>query len=275
MIMAAYTVMAQEDADDVDEEIINEDIDQIQNDDITAATDAAESTGFDQINLDYEKAAEEFFSKQGQVYLLDLEDVDYSQSGDNWEGLCATGLEQSPIDLFALTEENYNESVWSSSKMSLVGYDYEYYQVPRFDPALQRGQRFQDRFSVQFPVAPWTSGHYDLTYYDEKETRFYAQSFTFHQPSEHTFDGEHKDLELQIMHKDIETGQIGMLVLFFDRDEGNFDNEFIRALFDPDPDYMTSKLSDILVLSSFETYWNYMGSLTVPPCTENVSWTIV
>ena len=66
-----------------------------------------------------------------------------------------------------------------------------------------------------------------------------------------------------------------MLVLFFDRSEGNFDNEFIRALFDPDPDYMTSKLSDILVLSSFETYWNYMGSLTVPPCTENVSWTIV
>ena len=101
MIMAAYTVMAQEDGDDGDEEIINEDIDQIQNDDITAATDAAEATGFDQINLDIERAAEEFFSKQGQVYLLDLEDVDYSQSGDNWEGLCATGLEQSPIDLFA------------------------------------------------------------------------------------------------------------------------------------------------------------------------------
>lgn len=52
-----------------------------------------------------------------------------------------------------------------------------------------------------------------------------------HAPSEHTFDGEHYDLELHIVHKHVRENKFAVLAVFFDVEKGgSTTNDFISSL---------------------------------------------
>ena len=143
--------------------------------------------------------------------------IDYTTLGANWgetDPLCDTGLEQSPIDL------TYNAS--TSDTMSLVLENYTDFEIDTTNPDLSRGEG-----SVYVPL---TDGDFTLTFPDGTEHIFEVLQLHFHAPSEHTVNGEHKDLEVHFVHLYADGSLGGVIGVFFDRTAGNEDNEFLTGL---------------------------------------------
>lgn len=109
-------------------------------------------------------------------------------------------------------------------------------------------------------------------------------SFDFHSPSEHTFDNENYDLELQISFQNLEIDGFAIVSIFFDREAGGEeDNSFLDSLMLQKLTRSTKTLStiapEIQLLEFIENVSNeplyfYEGSLTQPPCSEIVDWII-
>lgn len=72
-----------------------------------------------------------------------------------------------------------------------------------------------------------------LVYFDEEGEKhfFNIEEIVFHAPSEHTFDGENYDLEMQIIHEDFENEELAIVSVFFDVEKGGEEeNSFIDEL---------------------------------------------
>ncbi|KAK4580748.1 hypothetical protein RGQ29_024411, partial [Quercus rubra] len=108
-------------------------------------------------------------------------------------------------------------------------------------------------------------------------TDYNLQQCHWHSPSEHTFNGSRFDLELHVVHQNPSTNKIAVVGVVY---------KYGR----PDP-LLTELLHHIKSVGkeeidlgmmnpravNFESreYYRYIGSLTVPPCTEGVTWTII
>ena len=95
--------------------------------------------------------------------------------------------------------------------------------------------------------------------------------FHFHAPSEHAVDGKLMDLEMHIVHQDTDGG-LAVLGIFFDQGMGGTDaNSFIAAMQGDEG----VNVMDMIEGLDTSAYWSYPGSLTTPPCSEGVKWTVL
>ncbi|KAF5178336.1 Alpha carbonic anhydrase [Thalictrum thalictroides] len=107
-------------------------------------------------------------------------------------------------------------------------------------------------------------------------TKYNLKQCHWHSPSEHTFNGSRHQLELHMVH---ESSDGKMAVVGITYKHGRPDSflekiiPHITEVGTEERDIGVTNPGDIKVGS--RKYYRYIGSLTVPPCTEGIIWTIV
>lgn len=183
----------------------------------------------------------------------------------HWAGLsdefavCASGAEQSPIDLSnaVLTDtpswtERIGDNVLTEG------------QRARVMDLVDNGHTIQVTNDV--PMVAIVDGiNHELVQYH------------FHAPSEHTIDGRHLPLEVHLVHKSAE-GDLAVLGILVEEGEHDALWEVILSALPEGPDdprhLENLDLDTDDIRPPPETYYRYMGSLTTPPCSENVKWIV-
>lgn len=100
-----------------------------------------------------------------------------------------------------------------------------------------------------------------------------------HSPSEHTFDGLHSALEVELLHSNDE-GRLAVVSLLFDAGK---ENTALAPLFDAIPAEITDEATPVhgasidlgALIPASPGYFTYLGSLTTPDCTEGVRWFVL
>lgn len=102
--------------------------------------------------------------------------------------------------------------------------------------------------------------------------------FHFHTQSENTVDGRHAPVEMHLVHK-ADDGNLAVVGVFFVDGEKN---ETLEELWENLPDvddtcgYESQEEVEIdELLPENHTCYRFDGSLTTPPCTEGVKWTVM
>lgn len=101
--------------------------------------------------------------------------------------------------------------------------------------------------------------------------------FHFHTPSEHQFNGQNYDLEIHFVHKD-ESGNLAVLGVMIQ--EGK-KNQALATIWDSLPNKKNEndgaekfQIHLPALLPQNQLSFHYDGSLTTPPCTEEVKWIV-
>lgn len=165
-------------------------------------------------------------------------------------GLCAKGRRQSPIDIRG----------GLAVDLEPVRFDYR----PSAFGVVDNGRTVQ--VSLQPGNAIEVAGR-----------RFELVQFHFHRPSEERIDGRQFAMSLHLVHRD-EQGRHAVVALLLDEGPAHpvvqavwnhlplerHDERRARVLLDPTE-----------LLPADRRYYTYMGSLTMPPCTEDVLWVVM
>lgn len=179
-----------------------------------------------------------------------------SDGPQNWAKLdpefaaCEEGKEQSPIDL-----------KWSKQKGKRA-LSFHYSAGPLH--VVDNGHTIQ----VNVPV-----GSYAMI----DGVKYSLVQFHFHAASEHTFSGKHFPLELHFVHKDAD-GKLAAVGVMF---EPGAKNSGLETIFlnmpgkANDEKRVMTKFNPASLLPSVHTHYQYSGSLTTPPCSEGVNWTVL
>lgn len=107
--------------------------------------------------------------------------------------------------------------------------------------------------------------------------KFELAQLHFHSPSEHLLQGKSYPLEMHLVHKN-EVGNLAVVgVLFKEGSENRFLGDIWSHL--PETQKVIRMVSSVLVnpmnlLPQEHQFFQYSGSLTTPPCTEDVEWNI-
>jgi carbonic anhydrase len=163
---------------------------------------------------------------------------------------CKTGKHQSPIALAKKPAKAHDplrvlEFYWSKSTGELVDTGHSY----------------------QVNLPPGNFIKYGGVRYD-------LQQFHFHTPSEHTLEGKAAVMEAHFVHKSPE-GKLGVIGVFLK--EGSGPSPFAPVLTALPATGETRNVEVDLPALLPENHWHflYWGSLTTPPCSEEVGWVVM
>jgi carbonic anhydrase len=192
----------------------------------------------------------------------------YSEEGGpaGWAGLtpvyaaCGNGKSQSPINILSNTGKG--SPAWTleykTTKLQVAHHE-------QVDELINNGH------TIQVTPEPGSSLNYGGKVYQLKQ-------FHFHTPSEHTIDGKHAPMEIHFVHQadDQRLAVVGVLVKE-GKHNANVD-QLIKYLPNAVGEKKTHDSVNIdIALHVPKELWayHYIGSLTTPPCTENVQWMVL
>jgi carbonic anhydrase len=164
--------------------------------------------------------------------------------------LCATGKNQSPIDLGGFVEAD----------LKPLKLDYK----AGIADILNNGH------TVQINYAPGSSLAVDARAFDLKQ-------FHFHSPSENKVNGKQFPLEGHLVHAD-KDGNLAVVAVMFQEGAAN---ALLTRLWEKMPNKAGDKstlptgLNVTQLLPKERDYYRFNGSLTTPPCSEGVRWFVM
>ena len=173
---------------------------------------------------------------------------------------CASGRSQSPIDIGKTSSAELPalRSAFRPAKLTIA-------HTEHVADAINNGHTIE----VDYPAGD------TLTVGD---TSYTLVQYHFHAPSEHTVAGKHAPMEMHLVHKS-EAGGLAVVGVLIEEGAAN-------AAFDPIWSNLPkaagarSHLEHVEVdvdqlLPKTRTTWRYDGSLTTPPCSEDVKWLVM
>lgn len=175
---------------------------------------------------------------------------------DQWAELspdyqtCGEGVEQSPIDI---------ETSAATTGTDELAINYTSEDFTEFD----------NGHAIEFSNKTKES---QLVYND---VTYNLEQFHIHTPSENEIDGKSYPAELHFVNKDAEGNTLVLSVMV---EIGKESIVFGNNLSNPSSD---EENENILLLNpnglipSYENYYSFTGSLTTPPCTEDVQWVVL
>jgi carbonic anhydrase len=186
-------------------------------------------------------------------------DVHWSYEGEgapgNWAklkpeyGVCATGKRQSPIDI--------REGIRVDLEPIEFNYGHTHFRI------VDNGHTIQVDVGEGSSITV-TGRTYQLL------------QFHFHRPSEERVNGKAFEMVIHLVHRDAE-GKLAVVAVLLDK--GN-ENPLIQTIWNNMPlevnqDVVPTVAIDLnALLPENRAYYTYMGSLTTPPCTEDVLWMV-
>jgi len=172
---------------------------------------------------------------------------------------CASGHEQSPIDIAATTTVDQVQ----------IARDYQHAELK-----IIRHEHVADIID---------NGHTIQINYDEGsnlqvgDASYELQQYHFHAPSEHTINGRQFPMEMHLVHQS-EDGALAVLGVVIEEGAYNAAFEPVWANLPNEPgeqahlEHLSINVDDLLPAG--QNTYRYRGSLTTPPCSEGVSWLV-
>ena len=174
--------------------------------------------------------------------------------------LCGTGKSQSPVNL--VSKAHSESSPW---KIDYRPFSLHIAHHENVQELINNGHTIQ--------VTPVSGSTLSLG-----SKNYELKQFHFHTPSEHTLNGKHFPMETHFVHQasDGSLAVIGVLVQE-GKHNANFD-QLIRHLPNSPGEMKTHDSVQIdlnLHIPNTNSAYHYIGSLTTPPCSENVQWMVL
>lgn len=133
------------------------------------------------------------------------------------------------------------------------------------------------------PVTLEHNGHSVIVHVDPGSyivaggVRYDLVQFHFHHPGEEAVKGKLTDMDIHLVHKSAD-GKQAVIAIRLTEDRVTPPNAVLATLWQhlPTKAGQSEKVTEMInpggLLPADRGYWTYMGSLTVPPCTEGVRW---
>jgi len=175
--------------------------------------------------------------------------------------LCAQGKRQSPINI--VKTEVKSGATW---KLDYKTTSLRIAHNEHMDEIIDNGH------TIQITVDEGSTFSFGDKTYNLKQ-------FHFHTPSEHTLDGQHAPMEMHMVHQGAD-GSLAVVGVLFK--EGNVPNENFSKIIanlpnaKGDSKHITDVNLELKVHMPKDNYaYHYTGSLTTPPCSEDVQWLVL
>ena len=220
--------------------------------------DQETSVGHEWLLMEHENTLRDYVASAGEKQCVVIyphfgyeggEPAEWAELSDYYE-TCGTGQEQSPIDLT-------NAAV---TDLANIVFDYKETTVN----IINNGHTVQVNVVAGSQIVI-NGGTYEL------------KQFHFHAPSEHTVEGQDYPIEMHLVHQDA-NGKLAVVGVFIA--EGA-ENTAFTSVRDHLPEEQigiiatgaTVQVADLLPTE--QTVYRYSGSLTTPPCSEEVIWSVM
>lgn len=165
------------------------------------------------------------------------------------------GNNQSPINILVDETSEHTEATGSLK--------FHYAENIRLTEVINNGH------SIEFDFEPGDSLVYNKEF-------FHLKQIHFHEPSEHTINGVRFPIELHLVHSSDQGNYVVLSVLGREGKEEesfSFFDKYVHLT--PGSSMITHEDVDLQKISpGTDSYFSYKGSLTTPPCSENVNWII-
>jgi carbonic anhydrase len=187
--------------------------------------------------------------------------------------LCGSGKRQSPVD------------IWNEVPADLYPLRFQYQSIPLL--ALNNGHTLQANYNSVDQAETVTIGGKPYPIQSKPvhnstlmlgDVPYKLLQFHFHAPSEHARDGRRYAMEVHLVHKSAD-GNLAVVGVLFERGK---ENPILRKLLDN----VSGNINEVRLvkgvtinaadlLPANHQVFHYSGSLTTPPCSENVNWFVM